>query len=62
MELGRDPDVRRNVQTDPLLTPQPKAQEKPSAAEQQHAKKKKVHILHILSHTSTGSPFGGENI
>ena len=43
-ELGRNPDIRRNVPTDPLLAPQPKARENTSAAEKQHAKKTKVHI------------------
>ena len=35
--LGRDPDMRRNVPTAPLLFPEPKMRERTSAAEEQHA-------------------------
>ena len=38
MELGRDPDMRRNVPKNPLLAPQPKLRVKTSAAGEQHAK------------------------
>ena len=40
-ELRRDPDMRRNVPTAPVLAPQPKVGE-----EREHHAKNGVHILH----------------
>ena len=37
-ELGRDPGMRRNVPSGPLLAPQPKAREK-TLGREQHAEK-----------------------
>ena len=48
--LGRDPDMRRNVPTAPLLASQPKVskcENEPSATGARHAKK--VHIIHTRS-------------
>ena len=45
-EFGRDRDMRRNVPMGALLTPQPKAREKPSAAREQQARKKCASFTH----------------
>ena len=38
--------MRRNVPKAPLLAPQPKARERPSAAEEQHAKKQEAYYTY----------------
>ena len=45
MELGRDPDMRRDVPKAPLLNLLPKMREKNSPAGEQDAKKQKVYIM-----------------
>ena len=44
---GRDPDIRRNVPTTPLLAPQPKMRAKNPPLPEIRMPKKQMHIIHI---------------
>ena len=46
MVLGRDPDMRRNVPTAPLLAPQPKVRERTHSRRREACLKNKVQITH----------------